>query len=519
MKAIPNYEAPTDFGEDNSYDVTLVVQAGDHTVRFPVEVTVTNRDEAGQIRLSAQPLVNMELTATVSDLDGVDSTEVWTWERSTSRGGPWTALTGSGNNYTPAEADINQYLRVTATYTDGHEAGKTLKYTTERRVAPDTAFDTNHHPEFSGGPQQRSVLESAAPNAPVGAPVIATDADNDALTYSLLDPSGSRYFTIDAHGSTAGQIRVALASASSITVDHEERAEVVVSVTATDLTNAFDSVDVTITIEDVNEAPEAVPESVLTEEDEPITIDVLANDPDPEGDALTVNIVRRPANGTVTVNDPQNLGDRPTVTYTPHLNYHGLDGFSYRAQDTGSPPRRSAETTVAVFVEAVNDAPTFLECMPTLLECMPTRLVPDNAKAGYIVGAPVTATDIVEGSRVSYGLSGDDSSKFTIDTVSGQITVGSGVTFDIVMKPTYTVKVKATDRSGASATVEVIITVKEANDPPVAAPDDATTFEDTKVVIDVLDNDSDREDEQSESAADGVQLGAQRTRQRDGERQ
>ena len=111
----------------------------------------------------------------------------------------------------------------------------------------------------AGGPRQRSVLESAAPNAPVGAPVIATDANNDALTYSLLDPSGSRYFTIDAHGSTAGQIRVALASASSVTVDHEERAEVVVSVTATDFTGSFDSVDVTITIVDVNEAPRGRP--------------------------------------------------------------------------------------------------------------------------------------------------------------------------------------------------------------------------------------------------------------------
>ena len=415
MKAIPNYEAPTDFREDNSYDVTLVVRAGDHTVRFPVVVTVTDKDEAGELRLSSQqPVVGRELTATVSDLDGVLS-EDWTWERSTSRGGPWMALTGASNNYTPAEADLNQYLRVTATYTDGHDTdghgmGKTLSDTLERRVGPETDIaEDNRHPEFSGGPRQRSVLESAAPNAPVGAPVIATDADNDALTYSLLDPSGSRYFTIDAHGSTAGQIRVALASASSVTVDHEERAEVVVSVTATDFTGSFDSVDVTITIEDVNEAPEAVPDLVLTPEDEPITIDVLANDPDPEGDALTVNIVSRPANGTVTVNVPKTLGDHPTVTYTPHLNYHGLDGFSYRAQDTGSPPRRSAETTVAVFVETVNDAPTFLESMPT-------RLVPDNAKAGDFVGAPVTATDIVEGSRVSYGLSGDDASNFRIDT-------------------------------------------------------------------------------------------------------
>ena len=497
LKAIPNYEAPTDFREVNSYVVTLIAQAPGHRVSFPVKVIVTNRDEAGDLRLSAQPLVNIELTATVSDLDGVVSTNVdWTWERSTSRGGPWTPLTGAGNNYTPAEADINQYLRVTATYTDGHGAGKTLKYTTERRVAPETALDTNRHPEFSEGPQQRSVLESAAPNAPVGAPVIATDDDNDALTYSLLDPSGSRYFTIDAHGSTAGQIRVAPASA--ITIDHEERTEVVVGVTATDLTSAFGSVDVTITIEDVNEAPEAVPEFVVTPEDEPIVIDVLANDPDPDGDALTVNIVSRPANGTVTVNAPATLGDRPTVTYTPHLNYHGPDGFSYSAQDTGSPPRRSAETTVGVLVAAVNDAPTFLECMPTLLECMPMRLVPDNARAGDIVGAPVTAADIAEGSSVSYSLSGDDSSKFTIDPVSGQITVGSGVTFNIVMEPTYTVTVEATDRSGKSAEVDVLITVTEANDPPVAVADTPDSFdEDTAVTIDVLANDSDREDDRS----------------------
>ena len=493
LKAIPNYEAPTDFREDNSYEVTLVVQAGDHTVRFKVDVTVTDKDEAGELRLSSQqPVVGRELTATVSDLDGVLS-EDWTWERSTSRGGPWMALTGASNNYTPAEADLNQYLRVTATYTDGHDTdghgmGKTLSDTLERRVGPETDIaEDNRHPEFSGGPRQRSVLESAAPNAPVGAPVIATDADNDALTYSLLDPSGSRYFTIDAHGSTAGQIRVALASASSVTVDHEERAEVVVSVTATDFTGSFDSVDVTITIEDVNEAPETAPEFVVTSEDEPIVIDVLANDPDPEGDALTVNIVGRPANGTVTVNAPGN----PTVTYTPHLNYHGPDAFSYRAQDTGSPPRRSAETTVGVFVASVNDAPTFLESMPT-------RLVPDNAKAGYIVGAPVTAAD-TEGSNVSYGLSGANRSKFTIDGGSGQIRVGNAVTFDIVMEPTYTVTVKATDRGGKSAEVDVLITVTAANAPPVAVADTPASFdEDTTVIIDVLANDSDREDDWSD---------------------
>ena len=311
------------------------------------------------------------------------------------------------------------------------------------------------------------------------------------LTYSLLDPSGSRYFTIDDRGSTAGQIRVA----PGVTLDHEDRAEVVVSVTAADLTGAYDSVDVTITIANVNEAPQTDPDSVSTPEDEQITIDVLDNDRDPEGAALTVNIVRHPVNGTVTVDDPATTGDTPAVTYTPQENYSGPDGFSYRARDTGSPPLLSAETTVTVFVGEVNDAPTFLESMPT-------RLVPDNAKAGDIVGAPVTATDIDEDLRLRYRLSGEDASNFVIDPFSGQLTVAGEVAFDITMTPTYTVTVTATDSSSGgkkSATVEVTITVKDVNEPPDAVDDAPDSFnEDTSLEIRVLDNDSDPEDERSE---------------------
>ena len=460
LKNTPNYESPPHFIQDNIYNVTLAVRAGDDMRRRAVVVTVTNKDEPGDLGLSAQhPVVETELTATVSDLDRVDSTSltVWTWERSTSRGGPWTALTGASSTatestYTPLEADFDQYLRVTATYTDGHGMGKTLSDALEQRVVPQTAGEGNNQPEFTVKPQRRSVLESAGPNAPVGAAVTATDSDGHDLTYTLRYAGG--YFTIDDHGSTAGQIRVA----PGATLDREKVEEIVVIVDAADLTTASDTVVVTITIENVNDAPQGSPESVRTNEDEPIIIRVLDNDTDPENDELTVNIVSRPANGTVTVN-PATLGASATVTYTPHLNYNGPDSFTYKAQDTGSPPLLSAETIVAVSVEPVNDAPTFLESMPT-------RLVPDNAKAGYIVGAPVTATDIVEGSMVSYGLSGEDAAPFRIDPRSGQITVREEVTFDITMKVTYTFMVTATDRSGASATVDVIITVEEANDPP-----------------------------------------------------
>ena len=452
LRATPNYESPTDFPGDNSYNVTLAARVGNDTVRRAVVVKITNKDEAGEIRISSlQPVVNVDLTATLSDIDRVVSA-VWTWERATSRSGPWTALTGATGSatestYTPGETDLNRYLRVTATYTDGHGMGKTLSDTLEQRVALETVVG-DHQPEFIERLQPRSVLESAGPNAPVGAPVTATDSDGDDLTYTLRNDRG--YFTIDAHGSTAGQIRVA----PGATLDHETHREVVVSVDAADLSTASDTIRVTITIEDVNEAPHGVSDLVFSPEDEPVTIRVLENDTDPDDDELTVNIVRQPVNGTLTVDDPVNPGDRPTVTYTPREeNFNGADSFTYKAQDTGN--LLSVETTVAVIVDAVNDPPTFVESMPT-------RLVSESAQAGDAVGAPVTATDI-EGQPVTYSLSGEEASKFTIHVGSGQITVAGGVTFDITMEPTYTVTVTATDSERAprrkSASVEVTISV------------------------------------------------------------
>ena len=53
---------------------------------------------------------------------------------------------------------------------------------------------------------------------------------------------------------------------------------------------------------------------------------------DSAGDALTYSIVTPPAHGTLT-------GTPPNVTYTPALNYYGLDRFTFKTND-GKPDRR-----------------------------------------------------------------------------------------------------------------------------------------------------------------------------------
>ena len=101
--------------------------------------------------------------------------------------------------------------------------------------------------------------------------------------------------------------------------------------TVVDEFNATDTATFNITVEDVNEPPVAVADpSVTTEEDMPVTFDVLGNDTDPdEGDTLTVmTITTQPRRGRV-VADP----GTQMLTYTPVDNDHGTYTFTYTASD------------------------------------------------------------------------------------------------------------------------------------------------------------------------------------------
>jgi len=105
---------------------------------------------------------------------------------------------------------------------------------------------------------------------------------------------------------------------------------------------------VTIVVAPGNQPPVAVNDSATTCEDTAIVIDVLANDFDPDRDALTVVALGQPTNGTVAAN-----GDG-TVTYTPNRNFNGSDSFTYTVSDGQG---GSASAIVTVGVLAVNDAP------------------------------------------------------------------------------------------------------------------------------------------------------------------
>ncbi len=126
---------------------------------------------------------------------------------------------------------------------------------------------------------------------------------------------------------------------------------------------------VSITVNPVNDAPTADPQSVTTDEDTAKAITLTATDVD--GDPLTFSVVTQPTHGTLS-------GTAPDLTYTPAANYNGPDSFTFKAND-GTVDSNTA--TISITVTAVNDAPTATPQSVTTDE--------DTAKAITLTGTDV----------------------------------------------------------------------------------------------------------------------------------
>ncbi|MFM9841835.1 MAG: Ig-like domain-containing protein [Dongiaceae bacterium] len=221
---------------------------------------------------------------------------------------------------------------------------------------------------------------------------------------------------------------------------------------------------VTVTVNPVNDLPTAGNDAAVTNEDTPVTINVLANDGDVDGDALSVTGASA-LHGNVTIN-----GDG-SLTYTPSANYNGADTVTYTVNDGHG---GTATATAAVTVNSVNDLPA----------------------------AGSDAVSIDEDNGITFGVLGNDSD-VDGDTLTltgataghGQIVVNSNNTLTYMPDANYngtdTVTYTISDGNGGTATATVTITVNPVNDPPVAIADFAVTNEDAALNIDVLANDSD----------------------------
>ena len=445
------------FETQDSYMVQISVKDGKANGNFEandwddtitVTITVTNEDEAGTVTLSpGQPQVGTDLTATLSEPDGVVSGTTWRWESSANGSTGWATVTGATDavttsSYTPVEADLTMYLKATVSYTDPQGPSKSAEATTVNAVQ--AAPITNEAPAFpSTETGAREVAENTGAGADIGAPVAATDANTgDTLTYSLGGTDGAA-FDID---TSTGQLRVGV----STTLDYETKSTYSVTVSVSDSKNAdgeSDAVEdhtitVTITVTNEDEAGTVT----LSPGRPQVGTELTATLEDPDGTVSnTTWLWESSANGstgwaTVT-------GATDTVTTSIYTPVDADFDKHLRATATYTDGHGGSKSADAVSANPVNAAPVFSE--PTA-----TRAVNENTPTGTNFDTPVTATDA---DTLTYKLGGTDAASFRIVEPSGQLQTESALNFE--GKSSYEVTVIATDASEASTSIPVTITV------------------------------------------------------------
>ncbi|WP_435066894.1 Ig-like domain-containing protein, partial [Christiangramia sp. 3-2217-3z] len=207
-------------------------------------------------------------------------------------------------------------------------------------------------------------------------------------------------------------------------------------------------------------------DAASTNEDNIVTINVLANDTNPGDGNLTIVDFTQPGNGSVTKNDDD------TFEYTPNENYNGEDTFSYTITN-GECGNLTA--TVTITINPVNDAPVAVDDSATTSEDTPVQIEVLNNDSDPD-GDELTVTEVTQ--------PGNGTAVINTD---GTVTYTPNENFNGTDTFTYTIS----DGNGGTDTATVTVTIGAENDAPVAVDDSATTSEDTPVQIDVLNNDSD----------------------------
>ncbi|MDH3756835.1 MAG: Ig-like domain-containing protein, partial [Gammaproteobacteria bacterium] len=176
---------------------------------------------------------------------------------------------------------------------------------------------------------------------------------------------------------------------------------------------------------------------------------VLDNDFDLERDRLTAILTKNVKEGTLV------LRSDGTFLYQHDGGKKNDDEFKYRAFDgTGS----SREATVRITVEDVPNSPPFV------VSDVPDQTATEGV--AYRLALAGNFDDPDEGDELRFsikGLPGSGSLEFDEDRA---ILEGTPVVADVREEP-YTIEVTATDRQGASASLEFDLFVLSSNEPPV----------------------------------------------------
>ena len=455
--AAPDFEAPTDAGADNVYNVTVTASDGTLTDTQNVAITVENVNEAPVLTAEAAVSVSESetavLTVAATDVDG----DVVTYSLSGTDAALFVVDTAGVVTFVdaadfeaPGDADGDNVYDITVTATDG-----TL--TDSQDIAITVTDQNDESPVFTSGAGGFVTENTASPQAVYLAE--ASDADSADLTYALSGADAD-LFNINA---VTGAVTFAASANFEVPTDAGADNVYNIVVTASDGLNSTDQA-VTLTVTDVNEAPVITADSAVSAAENQTTVLTVASS-DPDGDALTYSLSGADAalfaidsSGVVTFSDARDFetpsdADRDNVY---DLSVTASDGELFNSRD------------VAITVTNENEAP--------VLEADSAVSVAENQTAVL-----TAVSSDVDGDTLTYSLSGADAALFAVDP-AGVVTFIDAPDFEGAGDTVYNITVTASDGT-LSDSQDIVVTLTDENEAPVLVANAAVSVSENQTAV------------------------------------
>ena len=457
--SVPDFETPQDSNADNTYELELSVFDGSHTTTQSISVTVTNIDEAPSFAAATQDLSINEntsgsiYTAQATDPEGA----ALTYSASGADAGLFTINNTSGdlsfnsspNFETPLDSDTNNVYQLDITTTDGaNQASQAITV---------TVADVNEAPAFASASVNLDVDENAAGfTHTVDA---ATDPDQgETLTYQLGGDDAAAFDFDAATRALSFKQDPDYESPQDQDADNTYQ----IAITAAD-SQYSTSQAIAIAVADLNdEAPQFTSATSLALDFTSVFVGAIvytaqATDAD-LGDQITYALSGADASHFAFDSSSGALAfsELPSLENPKDANSDNVYQLSITATDLGG-----NSTDLALSINVVDDtgsAPTF--------DSANVSINVDENTASAIYTAQ--ASDVDPGDTLTYSISGTDSSLFTIDPSSGELSFNTAPDYenpsDSGTDNIYDLAITATDSIGKQASQSLTISVNNLND-------------------------------------------------------
>ena len=352
------------------------------------------------------------------------------------------STSGQLQTYAALDYETKSAYTVTVNVYDGNSGGDRITVTIN-------VTEPNNAPVFTEGTAAtRTIAENTAPGQNIGTAVSATDVDSGTtLTYTLGGTDADSFSIVN----TSGQLQ------TSAPLDYETKTSYAVTVSVSDSNGGTDSIDITINVTNVNEAPSFSRTRIALSVAEDAVVGTPIGDPfqatDPDGDTLTYSLRRSDA---AAFSIDASTGQLKTDTPLDYETKKTYDALAVRATDAEG-KFDAIVVTVNITDVDENRAPVFTDGDST------TRSVAENTASGQNIGTAIAATD-ADNDTLTYMLGGTDAASFSIVSTTGQLQTKNALDFET--KNAYTVTVSVSDDNGGSDSISVTINLTNVNEAP-----------------------------------------------------